>query len=358
MASLITDETTGLTTTGVRLEAAGTSTGDTVAEPRSRFDRIVPQHRTNDDPPAALANVAEDDTTRRNAEWFSQIAAVKKSLEEMNRLMSADTAHTVESDMSLKDLYAQLKMVRKRTFDNAKKKMVNDVIEVRLEQIQGIAKMAKGKLEAMRDSIAELKKQIEKAFGNQYTGCEIKMRQTMHASLCKRLHKLVYRFRELQLEAKENLKNGLRTQVQLLLDDDETPENVEKLVDQCVADGVAPFQAAMVNGKSWQQARNTLDDVMEKHKDIVKLEASITELAEMFNDLAVLISSQGEILDRIEQNVSNTKSYATKGMQEMQKATILQSQNRKKLCCLLWLGGCILLFILGPLIPWLVLTNA
>eukprot|EP01051_Picozoa_sp_SAG22_P027988 SAG22_NODE_9652_length_577_cov_0.740586_1_plen_104_part_10 len=101
-----------------------------------------------------------------------------------------------------------------------------------------------------------------------------------------------------------------------------------------------------------------LQDVQEKSADIRRLEKSITELAEMFNDLAVLVSQQGEILDHIEVNVANTKSYTARGLREMQKTNVLQAENRKKTCCLLWLGGCLLCFVLGPIIPFVVLTQA
>lgn len=39
-------------------------------------------------------------------------------------------------------------------------------------------------------------------------------------------------------------------------------------------------------------AKQTLIDIEERHKDIVKLEKSIQELCEMFSEIAVLIQAQ------------------------------------------------------------------
>jgi t-SNARE complex subunit (syntaxin) len=41
-----------------------------------------------------------------------------------------------------------------------------------------------------------------------------------------------------------------------------------------------------------QQARQTLADIEARHNDIIKLEASIRELHDMFMDMAMLVESQ------------------------------------------------------------------
>ncbi len=41
-----------------------------------------------------------------------------------------------------------------------------------------------------------------------------------------------------------------------------------------------------------QQARQALDDVQQRHQEILKLENSIKELHDMFMDMAMLVESQ------------------------------------------------------------------
>lgn len=50
----------------------------------------------------------------------------------------------------------------------------------------------------------------------------------------------------------------------------------------------------------------------ERHKDITRLETSIAELAQLFTDMAVLVESQGELLDQIEYTVSQSVNYTGK----------------------------------------------
>ena len=85
--------------------------------------------------------------------------------------------------------------------------------------------------------------------------------------------------------------------------------------------------------------------------------SGITELAEMFNDLALLVAAQGEIIDRIEVNVGNTNSYTQSAVKDLQKGNSYGRANRKKMCCIVWLGLCIICFMLGPLIPFLIIMQ-
>jgi t-SNARE complex subunit (syntaxin) len=63
---------------------------------------------------------------------------------------------------------------------------------------------------------------------------------------------------------------------------------LEEKVQHFMTTGESPFAAHMEGGALWMRAKNTLEDVKEKHADIIKLERGISELADMFNDLVCL----------------------------------------------------------------------
>ncbi|CAJ0947045.1 unnamed protein product, partial [Mesorhabditis belari] len=71
-------------------------------------------------------------------------------------------------------------------------------------------------------------------------------------------------------------------------------------------------------------------EVKLRRDGLIEIEKSIHELSEMFVDLANLITSQGEIIDRISFNVENTKEYAEKARQNVDEAKRLQASTRKK----------------------------
>merc|ERR1719343_471069 len=69
--------------------------------------------------------------------------------------------------------------------------------------------------------------------------------------------------------------------------------------------------------------------IREKHNDILKLEQSISNLAQMFQEMAVLVETQGEMIDSIEMNVHNTNMYMCKAEKQPVTTRKMQISNRK-----------------------------
>ncbi|PAA52414.1 hypothetical protein BOX15_Mlig028615g1 [Macrostomum lignano] len=104
-----------------------------------------------------------------------------------------------------------------------------------------------------------------------------------------------------------------------------------------------------------QQAKQSLADIEARHEDIIKLEKSIKELHDMFLDMAMLVESQGEMVDRIENNVQQAVDYVEAAKRDTKKAVKYQSKARKKkiilLVCLLVVLICIVGGIIGGVVP-------
>ncbi|RUS71451.1 hypothetical protein EGW08_020782 [Elysia chlorotica] len=78
-----------------------------------------------------------------------------------------------------------------------------------------------------------------------------------------------------------------------------------------------------------QQAKQTLADIEARHNDIMKLETSIRDLHDMFMDMAMLVESQGEMIDRIEYNVEQAVDYIETAKMDTKKAVKYQSKARR-----------------------------
>ena len=52
-------------------------------------------------------------------------------------------------------------------------------------------------------------------------------------------------------------------------------------------------------------------------------------------DMAVLVEAQGEMIDQIEYNVSQSVAYTKDAVINLRKANSLQKKSRKKICCLM-----------------------
>merc|ERR1719410_3226968 len=93
-----------------------------------------------------------------------------------------------------------------------------------------------------------------------------------------------------------------------------------------------------------------LAELEDRHQGMLKIEKSIKELQEMWMELNVLVTEQGEMLDQISRNVEETRDYVKSATKHLQKAEEKQKCSRKLqlwacCCCLVILV--ILLIALG-----------
>ncbi|CAJ1044405.1 putative Syntaxin/SNARE domain containing protein, partial [Leishmania shawi] len=81
------------------------------------------------------------------------------------------------------------------------------------------------------------------------------------------------------------------------------------------------------------QSKEVLASIIETRNDIYRIEQSMRELNQLFNDLALLVNEQGEIMDVILANVQRSIRYVEKGSAELKKGRKYQKKSRKKLIC-------------------------
>merc|ERR1719271_25377 len=90
--------------------------------------------------------------------------------------------------------------------------------------------------------------------------------------------------------------------------------------------------------------------IQEKHQDILRLERSVADLAQMFQEMAVLVDSQGEMLDDIEVHVHKAKVYTAKAEENLITTRKAQHSAQKWMCFLAAVMLIVLLVILLPIL--------
>ncbi|KAM4696790.1 syntaxin-3-like [Rhinophrynus dorsalis] len=76
------------------------------------------------------------------------------------------------------------------------------------------------------------------------------------------------------------------------------------------------------------KAKQHLAMAQERHKQLLDLEAQITELHSLFLQLELLVSDQQDIVNNIEYNVVNTMDYISQSKEQVKKAIKYQRQSR------------------------------
>jgi syntaxin 1B/2/3 len=90
------------------------------------------------------------------------------------------------------------------------------------------------------------------------------------------------------------------------------------------------------------EARSALREVQSRHQDIQKIERTITELAQLFNEMSIMIEVQETAIDNIGAKAQETETQIEGGLQATERAVeSAKAARRKKWYCI----GIILLII-------------
>eukprot|EP00440_Ansanella_granifera_P063769 gb/GFBE01069135.1/.p1 GENE.gb/GFBE01069135.1/~~gb/GFBE01069135.1/.p1 ORF type:complete len:331 (+),score=112.03 gb/GFBE01069135.1/:1-993(+) len=214
------------------------------------------------------------------------------------------------------------------------------------QRLQGLVEETNETVSEVKQALEVLKARSEEAAAKQPNSAQNKIRTNMQQAMAKKHQQLLIDFQKAQMDFKRTLERRQMRELEILM-----PKATEEELHDMIADGET---AALVVAKKMAGTHALLLDevlrIQEKHKDILRLEQSIADLAQMFEEMAVLVDAQGEMLDAIEVHVHNTKGYTAKAEQELITTRKAQHQGRKWMCCLTILLLVILLVILGPIL--------
>lgn len=83
----------------------------------------------------------------------------------------------------------------------------------------------------------------------------------------------------------------------------------------------------MQNSRSGQ-AKAVLSEVQTRHDDIKRIQKTIMELAQLFEDMQMMVEDQGKTLDQVEEHAINTSGDIEQGVNHISKAIVLARSTR------------------------------
>ncbi|EDO64508.1 AGAP007698-PA [Anopheles gambiae str. PEST] len=190
-------------------------------------------------------------------------------------------------------------------------------LEDLMADIKKTANRVRGKLKGIEQNIEQEEQQSK-------SNADLRIRKTQHSALSRKFVEVMTEYNRTQTDYRERCKGRIQRQLEIT-GRATTNEELEEMLEQ---GNSAVFTQGII--METQQAKQTLADIEARHADIIKLENSIRELHDMFMDMAMLVESQGEMVDRIEYHVENSRDYITTGQQDLVQAVKYMSKARKK----------------------------
>ncbi|XP_051530795.1 syntaxin-4-like isoform X2 [Myxocyprinus asiaticus] len=228
------------------------------------------------------------------------------------------------------------------------KKKVSE-LENKQKTVLGVAlpeDSMKKELQSLREDIKSMAYQIQKKLksieikkaedDDKYIPINVRMQRVQHGVLSREFFELMGHCNTIQAQYRD--RNVERIQRQLKI----TGNNVtdEKLESMLESGETSVFTQNILNDT--QATRQALNEIESRHDEIIKLERSIKELHDMFQYLAMEVEAQGEMVDRIEENIKSSHNYVEKAVVETGAAV---KSSRKACKKKLWIAVCLAVLI-------------
>ncbi|XP_028560010.2 syntaxin-1B isoform X1 [Podarcis muralis] len=179
----------------------------------------------------------------------------------------------------------------------------------------------------VRSKLKAIEQGIEQEEVQNRSSADLRIRKTQHSTLSRKFVEVMTEYNTTQSKYRDRCKDRIQRQLEIT---GRTTTN-EELEDMLESGKLAIFTDDIKMDS--QMTKQALNEIETRHNEIIKLETSIRELHDMFVDMAMLVESQGEMIDRIEYNVEHSVDYVERAVSDTKKAVKYQSKARRPSSC-------------------------
>ncbi|KAF9676026.1 hypothetical protein SADUNF_Sadunf09G0095600 [Salix dunnii] len=253
------------------------------------------------------------------SKFFEEVKAIKIDMEEITNLL-----------IDLQDLNEE-----SRSTHSAKiLKGIRDRINSDMVTILGKAKKIKSRLETL-DQSNVANRRLSKAYKE---GSPVdRSRVSVTNGLRFKLRDMMHDFQALRENILKDHEKGLKRRYYNATGEHPTEEMLEKMILRGEKDRV-------FEGKAELEMEN-----LERHEALKEIQRSLTELHQVFLDMAILVETQGDEINVIEENVASAANHISGGTDGLNYANQMKRRGSNWGC---WIGV-LLLILLGILVSTL-----
>lgn len=257
------------------------------------------------------------------AEFFERFQEIITNIEKVEANASAirrlhakilyEPAKNPQDDAKLNDLDAETKRLGAK---------VNNALKFEQDALDNIA------INEMKNNIQEANEESDKKSkkskkNNAKQAHELRLRKTQVSAQSKRFFDMWTTYNNEMVEYRDKQKDQFVRRVKIVnasFSDDQIEDMLEK-GDQNI------FTNSIL--QDTRQAKQTLNELQDRHEEFLKLERSIVEIHSLFVEMAALVKQQGETIDVIALNIENAQSKTEEGRKQLQQAEEYKRKARR-----------------------------
>jgi syntaxin 1A len=286
------------------------------------------QNAEDSDPDAAYTAINMEDNSRFMSDFFAHIDSLRTNIDKISELVD-----------EVKRLHSTI-LAAPQADDRTKEEL-----EEKMGEIKKLANDVRQKLKKIEQDQEQAQASSNK------TQAQLRIEKSQLFVLAQKFRDVMNDYNQVQLGYRQKCKERIQRQLEIT-GRSVTEGEVEEMLE---SGNPAVFtQGIMVETA---QAKQSLADIEARHGDIMKLEKSIRELHDMFIDMAALVQTQGEMIDRIEYNVVQSENFVKAASTDTKKAVKFQSAARRKKILLIVCAIITVIIIVLVLIIYFVTKN-
>ena len=176
---------------------------------------------------------------------------------------------------------------------------------------------------------------------------DLRTKKNLFNAMIIKYKEVILKFQKEENEIKEIKETKIIRQAEIGVGGDLTQEEKKQVIEDPKM--IQQIYEARLKQKAPPQLINAVRDLEERHNDIKKLEKSIIELSRMIDELNKLVKYQGEMIDKIAENVIKSK-IVLKGEKELNKGKKCMQCKKNIKRTITIIGTVALLIIILPII--------
>jgi len=173
---------------------------------------------------------------------------------------------------------------------------------------------------------ATLKKRVKSLEAQKGSGRDGQIRLQQTALVKSKFVEAIQKYQSVEQQNRTKYKQRMERQFKIVKPD-ATPEEVRAVVND--EQGGQIFSQALMNSR-YTDSRAAYREVQERHEDIKRIERTLAELAQLFNDMSVLVEQQNEVVGNIYTQAEGVQRDTEAALRFTDKAVISARAARKK----------------------------